>query len=145
MIHQIKKTVIRMSFEEVLDQLKKELNKAGFEAGNATGFRQSDGNDMGYEVKKYRILTVYHPFLYNEMMRISPFEGIVLPCFISVTEIYPGEVALVPFNSTEMIAREIQSSSLQGLATEITGKLTDAIHALEKQQTGTPDLVTSWE
>lgn len=75
------------------------------------------------------------------MQRISPFEGIILPCLISVIETHPGEAALVPYNATEFIVREIQNPSLQNLAAEVTRRLNLAIHALEKEQTGNPDLV----
>jgi hypothetical protein len=78
------------------------------------------------------------------MRRFSPFEGIILPCVVSVIETYPGETALVPYNATEVIVQGIQSPSLLNLATETSKRLARAIQLLEKEQIGTPDLVTSW-
>lgn len=145
MIDQFKKTVIRMSFAAVLDQLKKALRREGFELGGVMEFQHRDEHDTKRTYSQYQVLSVYNPFLSSEMVKISPFEGIILPCFVSVIEIVPGEIALVPVNTTEAIVRDIHSPSLQNLAEETTRRLTKAIHALEKEQTGPPDLVTSWE
>jgi hypothetical protein len=78
------------------------------------------------------------------MLTIAPREGTILPCLISVVEIYPGETMLVPFNVTEVACADNQNSLLQPLATEVTRRVEMAIHALEKKQAGDPDLVTSW-
>lgn len=143
MDNHFKKTTVRMSFEAVLDQLKNELHKEGFDIGGVTAYHDAkDSTGRSYE--KYQILHVYDLFLYNEMLRISPFEGLILPCAVSVIETYPGQVAIVPFNATEFIVRGIQNPSLLNLATEVTRRLGLAIYAVEKLQTGDPDLVTSW-
>lgn len=131
-------TVIRMSFESVLDQLRTELVKEGFEISGITDFQKLRS------AGRYNILSVYHSFLYKEMLTIAPKEGTVLPCLISVVEIYPGESMLVPFNAAEVACEGSQNSLLQALATEVTKRVEVAIHALEKKQTGDPDLVTSW-
>ena len=132
-----------MSFEAVLEKLKSELHKEGFELSAVTVYHQTT-NVAGGTVDKYQIFHVHDLFLYNEMMRIAPFEGIILPCVISVIETHPGEVALIPYNAIESIVEKIQNPSLQNLAAEVTRRLNLVIHAIETEQTHFPDLVTSW-
>lgn len=144
MENHFKKSVVRMPFDAVLDQLKDELRKEGFELDGISDFQQTARKEYSGKIARYNILAVHDPFLYNEMMRISPYDGIILPCLISVIETNPGETAVVPHNPTEMIVREIQSPSLQNLAAEVTRRLALAIKALGHDQTVNPDLVTSW-
>jgi uncharacterized protein (DUF302 family) len=133
-----------MAFETVLDQLRNELYKEGFEVGGITDFQNPNNPKEGVTLGKFVVLAVYDPYLYKEMMKLSPFEGIVLPCSISMIELYPGEIAIVPYNPTEQILQGIENPSLLNLATEVSKRMGLAIHALEKEQTGNPDLVTSW-
>jgi uncharacterized protein (DUF302 family) len=126
-------TVMRMSFESVLDQLRTELVKEGFEISGVTDFQKlqsANGDSTG----RYTILSVYHSLLYKEMFTIAPREGTILPCLISVVEIYPGETMLVPFNVTEVACADNQNSLLQPLAREVTRRVEMAIHALEKNK-----------
>jgi uncharacterized protein (DUF302 family) len=139
-----RKTVIRKSFDTVLNELKTELFKEGFEIGGVTDFQQIAGMQGTISSGKYKILAVYNPYLYKEIIRLSPFEGVVLPGFISVIETYPGEVSVVPYNTTQAIVKGIQNPTLQNLTDELSRRLDLVIHALEAEQTGTPDLVTSW-
>lgn len=99
-----------MSFEAVLDELKNELYKADFDIGAITVYYKAK-NISGRVIDKYHILHVYDHFLYNEMMKIALFEGIIMPCTITVLEKYPGQVAIVPYNATEMIVKEISKSN----------------------------------
>ena len=144
MDNHFRKTVLRLPFEMVLGQLRSELYREGFEVSSVIDLRVPHSDPDGISSRKYKIMVAYHPFLYTEMKRFSPFEGIILPCVISIIETYPGETAVVPYNATESIAQEIQSPSLQNLATEATKRLRRAIQMLEKEQIGTPDLITSW-
>jgi uncharacterized protein (DUF302 family) len=136
-------TVIWMSFESVLDQLKDELFKEGFVISGITDFQKLHLPN-GTSTKQYNVLTVYHGLLHKEMLTIGPIEGMILPCLISVVETRPGETMLALFNVTETVCASSQNSLLRALATEVTRRMEMAIHALEKKETGDPDLVTSW-
>jgi uncharacterized protein (DUF302 family) len=144
MDNHFRKTVLRLPFETVLAHLRTELYREGFEVSSVIDLQVPHSDSFGISSRKYRIMVAYHPFLCSEMRRFSPFEGIILPCVISVIETYPGETALVPYNATEVIVQGIQSPSLLNLATETSKRLARAIQLLEKEQIGTPDLVTSW-
>ena len=143
MIQQVNKTVGRLPFESVLELLKRELCNDGFEVGGITDFQNSSfGSKVTYG--KYKILSTYHPFLYKEMMMVSPAEGAVLPCTISIVELYPGETAVIHFNPTENIAREMSLLSLENLAHEVGKRVDNVIHFLVAVKTKDPDLITSW-
>lgn len=133
-----------MAFEAVLDQLKDELYKEGFQIGGITDFQLPLNGEAGVTTAKYKVLAVYNPFLFKEMMLLAPFQGLILPCNVSVIELYPGETALVPYNVTAQTVRGIHNPSLENLAAEVTRRLELAIHALEREQNKDPDLVTSW-
>ena len=144
MDNHFKKTVIRMSFEAVLDQLKCELYKEGFEPGAIIDLQPFPSTQEGVSSRKYKVMSVYNPILYSEMMAFSPYEGIILSCFISIIETCPGQVTLVPYNATQVIAQAIQCATLQKLADEVTRRLERVVQTLEKSQTLNVELVTSW-
>jgi uncharacterized protein (DUF302 family) len=144
MDNHFRKTVLRLPFETVLAHLRSELYREGFEVSSVIDLQIPHSDAYGVSSRKYKLMVVYHPFLYSEMRRFSPFEGLILPCIISLIETYPGETGLVPYNPTESIVQGIQSPSLLNLATETTKRMTRAIQSMEKEQIGTPDLVTSW-
>jgi len=77
-------------------------------------------------------------------LSFEPLEGIVPPCNITLLELHPGEIQIVPVNPTQLIARNIQNYSLQNIAEEVSRRLEIAIHTLEREPAGTPDLFTSW-
>lgn len=133
MENQFRKTIMQMSFDAALDLLMQELYKEGFELGGQADF-QFTKTESRYSSKKHQVLSVYIPFLYSEMVKIAPFEGIILPCVVSMMEQHPGETTLVPYNATDSIVRGIQCPSLQNLATEVTRRLNLVVHALEKNR-----------
>lgn len=143
MISQSNKTVLRLPFESALDVLKRQLHGEGFEVGGMTDFH-GPGAGMSITNGKYKIVDVYHPSLYKEMLMLSTFDGTVLPCVLSVIELYPGETAVIPYYATEHIARQMSFFALESLAMQVSKKIDDVIHALVSAQTEGPDLVTSW-
>ncbi len=144
MTHVFKKTIIKSSLESLIVQLKEVLAKEGFTITGVTDFQKEFQDRLGTHFKKYKILSVHVPYLSQQMLSFEPLEGVVLPCSITVIEINPGEVEIIPVNATELIARDMQGASLQNLAEEVSRRLERAIHNLEREPTGTPDLFTSW-
>ena len=145
MISLFKKTVIRVSFEALMAQLITALTNEGFTVSGITDFQQEFEANLGIHFKKYKILSVHVPYLSEQMLSFAPLEGVVLPCNITLLELHPGEIEIVPVNPTELIARNIQNAPLQNIAEEASRRLAIAIHTLERQTTGTPELFTSWE
>jgi uncharacterized protein (DUF302 family) len=144
MIHNLEKTVIRNSFGAVIEQLKNELGKQGFECGAITDFQKINCISEEAAGRKYSVLSTYMPSLYRDMLVYAPFPGLVLPCMISLVEVNPGVVEILPYNSTEVIMHSIENPRLQNFANEVSHRLSLAISALEKSQISDPDLVTSW-
>lgn len=143
MVNHVKKMVVRLPFETVLDQLKTELHNDGFEIGGITDFHNAASRFPVTHVK-HKVLAIYHGFLHKEMLLLAPFAGLVLPCSVSVIEWYPGETAIVPYNATEHIAREMSLHSLENIAREVSRRLDDVIQTLENAQSKDRDFVTSW-
>jgi uncharacterized protein (DUF302 family) len=139
-----KKTVVKDSFESLVHQLENALQSEGFTLCGKTDFSHASDKEAAISNGKHQILTAYIPFLYKEMLSLSPFEGIILPCMITVIETHPGVIAVVPFNPTESVIREIHSPSLQNLSGEITRRLELAVQAIRHEESENPDLVTSW-
>jgi uncharacterized protein (DUF302 family) len=144
MVSYLKKTIVRASFDSLVNQLKVELDKEGFEISGMTDFRQVFMDKLNLHFKKYKVLAVHVPLLYQTMIQLAPMEGMVLPCNITIVELYPGKIAVIPVNPVELVADGIQDAPLRNLAEEVSRRLDLAIHGVEGESTGTPDLVTSW-
>lgn len=144
MIQHLEKSVIRDSFEVVIEQLKKELGKQGFEYGDVTDFQKINAPSDNEPGRKYIVLSAYIPPLYRDMLLYAPSPGCVLPCMISVVEVSAGLVEIFPCNTTEAMIQGIENPRLQNFASEVGHRLVLAISALGKSQVRDPDLVTSW-
>lgn len=144
MLGLFKKTIVKIAMEALVEQLKGELAKEGFTITGVTDFQQEFQDKLGTHFKKYKILAVHVPYLSQQMLSFEPLEGVVLPCSVTLIEIHPGEVELIPVNSTALIARDMQDASLQNLAEEVSRRLDRVIKSLEREPSGTPDLFTSW-
>jgi uncharacterized protein (DUF302 family) len=136
--------VVKNSFNSLILQLSEALKNEGFSLGGQTNLSTGVVNKNGVYISNHAVLSAYVPFLYDEMMALAPFEGIILPCLISVIELHPGEIGIVPINPTQSIVAGIDSPSLQNISEEVSRRLERAILAIQQNQTGTPDLVTSW-
>jgi uncharacterized protein (DUF302 family) len=137
------KIIIRMPFNPTLDRLQRELVQEGFEITGKTNFHEAATVPVQAKQKRYTVLTLYHPLLYNEMMAASPFDGIVLPCFVTVVEMHRDETSIVPVNPTHGILENIQSSQLHRLSSEVSIRIERAIRRMEKDQRRANDLTTS--
>ena len=138
------KTFVRISFEDLIIQLKEALEKEGFVVTGILDFQQDLQENLGGHVKKYKILNVHMPYLSQQMLTFALHDGVVLPCSITVIEVHPGEVEIIPANPTALIARNLSDASLQNLAEEVTRRMDVVIQSLERSPMNTPDLYTSW-
>jgi uncharacterized protein (DUF302 family) len=138
------KVIIRMPFDTAIARLQRELANEGFEITGLTDFQHAATISVQITSNKYTVLTLYHPQLYKDLMALSPFEGVILPCFITVAEVHPEETAIVPFNATLDIIHGIQSPQLMHLTAEVSTRIDRAIRVMEKDQHWSPDLTTSW-
>ena len=139
------RVIVRKAFEAVLDQMKEELYNDCFELGGVTDYQDHLNMLKSVTLGKYKVLSVYDPYLYKEMMRLSPEVGLVLPCLVSVAELYPGETAVTFYNPTEHIARDMKLYVLESLALKVSEKLRSTIQTFDSGfREANPDLVTSW-
>ncbi|HEU5292441.1 MAG TPA: hypothetical protein VFU05_17460 [Cyclobacteriaceae bacterium] len=136
------RTEIRMSFEAVLDKLVTSLQREGFVISGITDFHEFNSkSEIAHG--KYKVLSVYLPALYKELMTLCPYDGAILPSYVSVIETYPGQISVVPYSPDGTII-EMQNGSFQSLRAEVAKRLNLAVSALEPKQVKDPDLVTSW-
>lgn len=133
-----------MSFEGLMDKLIEALHREGFVLSCVSDFQETPFEPNGITAGKYKVLSVYIPSLYKQMVLTVPQEGIVIPCSISVIETYPGQIAIVPFNATELATMNLSNSLLLGFVLEVTKRLDHVISTLEQEKANSPDLVTSW-
>jgi uncharacterized protein (DUF302 family) len=138
------KIIIRIPFDRALARLQQEVAQEGFEVPGITNFQRGNAMPVQVTSDKYTVITLYHPLMYKEMMELSPFEGIILPCFVSVVEVHPEETAIVLFNATRNILEGIHSPQLIRLAEEVSHRIDRAIRIIGKDTQWAPDLTTSW-
>lgn len=141
-MERLKKTEVQMSFEAVLHELVTSLQQEGFVISGITNFHEFDAmSEIAHG--KYKVLSIYLPALYKELMMLCPYEGAILPCYVSIIETYPGQISVVPYSPSGGII-EMQNGSFQSLRAEVARKLDLAVSALKTKQVKDPDLVTSW-
>ncbi len=140
-----RKTIMRICFETVVDELISRLQKEGLVLCGVTDYHGQFESKLQIRFRKYKVLAIESLEHAQAMVSLSSVEGIVLPCNITVAEMYPGHIAVIRVNPTAIIARELRNDLLQNVSAEVTRKIDLLIESLGHQATTTPDLVTSWE
>lgn len=140
----LKEVTVRNSFEFVVEELAKRLHDQGFLTQDAIDFHNDSLELDRISDRKYAILPVYSHQLSKEMVALFPTEGVILPCYVSVIENYPGEIQVILYNPMHEIARELHNQCLDSFASEVTSRILGIIHTLQELNVS-PDLVTSWE
>lgn len=136
---------IRISLETLLEELTDLLEREGFIVSGVTDLQRDFLEKLNAHYGKYKILTIHHPHFFRQMLSIAPVGGLVLPCSITLMENYPGDVEVFVFNPAIFLAKEVRNVSLLGKAEEVSRKLNEVIHQLERVSDSIPDLITSWE
>jgi len=139
-----KRTVIKISFDTLVDELRAALSDAGFIISGEADFQKDLLEKLNAHHGKHKILTVHNPRLTLQMLSIEYIMPEVLPCSIVVLEHYPGEVEIISFNPTALLAKGAYDVSLRNKAEEASHQLDSVIHSLERKSASIPDLVTSW-
>lgn len=139
-----RKFVLTSSFESFHKELVTALERQGMVSVLTADFQKAFLRDGQVHTGKYEVLSVYDPKLYTEMVAIAPVRGIVLPCTISIIELYPGKIAVIPVNQTEIISRDMKSEHLRFLAGQVTVKINLVLETMEKEEHGLTSMVTSW-
>lgn len=136
---------MRTCFETLIDELISRLETGGFVLCGVTDYQDLVRNKLHAHFRKYKVLAIESLEHAHAMVSLPSVEGIILPCSVTVAELYPGRVAVVRVNPTEVIARELQNDELKNVSDDVTRKLDLVIGSLGYQETTIPDLVTSWE
>ena len=141
MAHHFKKTMFRMSFDAVVDQLTWELYKEGFVILYTADIRRIFREELHADLQKYEIMSVMIPHLSNELLKMEPFTGMLQPCTITIRDYNPEEVEVTAANPSEWIVQTIDNPGLQNVAEEISRRLNLVIETLSRRPAGIPDRV----
>ncbi|HEX8040305.1 MAG TPA: DUF302 domain-containing protein [Chryseosolibacter sp.] len=139
-----RKTILQTCFETLIDELVSRLETGGFVLCGVTDYQDMVLNKLQMHFRKYKVLAIESLEHAHALVSLSSVEGIVLPCSVTVAELYPGRIAVVRVNPTALIARELQQDELKNVSDEVTRKLDLLIGSLGHQPSTIPDLVTSW-
>lgn len=136
---------IRTSLDTLVDQLSEALLQTGFVICGMTDFQKEHYESLKIHHGKHKILSVDCPAISAEMLTQQEDEGLILPCSISLIELYPGEVSVIVANPTEILASISGNTKLASLARHCSALLENVVKSFEEKFPGPPDLVTSWE
>lgn len=139
-----RKTIMRTCFETLVDELISRLESHGFVLCGVTDYQDMVLSRLRVRFRKYKVLAVESLDHAHAMVSLSSVEGVILPCSVTVAELYPGRIAVVRVNPTAMIARELQNDELKNVSDEVTRKLDLLIGSLDDRSPIIPDMVTSW-
>jgi len=139
MAYHLRKTLFHTSFPAFVEQLAAELYKEGFTILASSDIEKILKESLQINMRKYRIISVIIPHLFNEMLSLHLFTGFVLPCQITVYEKTEHEVELSIVDPTRFMAETVSDSSLQNLADETGRRLNAVLELLSDRPVGAPD------
>lgn len=120
---------LRSSFDEVVDQLIRNLQSQGFGIITNTDMKGILKQKKNIDFRNYKILGACNPEFAYKAMNIEPHVGVMLPCNVVVQEHDNGEVEVSAINPMETIDK-IGVTELNDIAREVSNRLKVAVDAL---------------
>ena len=139
MAYHYRKTLFHTSFGSFVEDLTIELYKEGFMILASSDIRKIFKDILQVKMKKYEIISVIIPHLFNEMLAEQPFTGFVLPCQIAVCETANGEVEVAIVDPSRLMAKTVNNPTLQNITDEISRRLTAVLDLLAHKPVGGAD------
>ena len=139
MAYHYKKTLFHTSFNAFVEDLTVALYKEGFVILASSDIRRILKESLQVNMKKYEIMSVIIPHLFNEMLALQPFTGIVLPSQITVSETSAREVEVSIVDPTRFMAKAVADPTLQNITDEIQRRLNVVVEQLSHKPVGIPD------
>jgi len=140
-----KRTTIRTSLDTLVCQLSDAFTKTGFIVCGMNDFQKEHYDALKIHHNKHKIIWVDYPAISAEMLSQHVGDCVILPCSVSVVELFPGDVSVIITNPTEILASISGNTRLSNLARRVTSLIENVVKDYEKDSSATPDLVTSWE
>lgn len=139
MAYHYKKTLFHTPFNAFVEDLTVALYKEGFVILASSDIRRILKDSLHVNVKKYEIISVIIPHLFNEMLALQPFPGIVLPSQITVSETSAREVEVSIVDATRLMVMAIEDPGFRNITDEIDRRLNIVVEQLSHKPVGVPD------
>jgi len=123
-------TMFDGTFEQAVEAVTGELKKEGFGVLTDIDVKETLKKKIDVEFRKYRILGACSPHFAHKALQSEDKIGILLPCNVIVQETADGKVEVAAVDPI-VAMQSVSNPALEGLATDVRGKLHKVIDALK--------------
>lgn len=116
-------------FQESVEKITGALQKEGFGILTTIDVRETFKKKLNVDFRNYKILGACNPDFALKALTIEPHLGVMLPCNIAVQEEDNGDVIISAINPMETMATSIRNKELEGVAEEVSERLSRAVEA----------------
>ena len=120
---------ITKDFEEAISVLADELKKEGFGILTEIDVKETLKKKIDVDFRKYKILGACNPQFAHKALLAEDKIGVLLPCNFIVQAIEPGLTEVACMNPL-VAMKEVNNSDMEGIAIEVTRKLSNVMEAL---------------
>ena|SRR5688572_24693265 len=118
---------LKMPFQEVLEKITENLEHQGFAVITTMDFQDTFKRTLNIRFRNYKILGACNPLFAYKAISLESHMGVMLPCNIAIQEHENGEVEVSAINPLENLDKNLDTTQLVGLATEIGVRLRAAV------------------
>ncbi len=118
-----------LPYKESIDRITANLGKEGFGILTTIDLKETFKKKLGIEFRNYTILGACNPTFAFKALTIEPTLGVMLPCSVAVQEYDNGEVIISAINPMETMASSIRNKELEGVAEEVSQRLSRAVES----------------
>lgn len=141
----MKKITVAGAFEDIRDQLVNALLKADFSVAEEVSYNEDQLKNTSSHFRKHAVIVVDSSKFSSAMIELNiDLATEVMPCLVSLTELYPGEISIALLNPTAMVAGDEGNWQLESLAHQESILIEKIINSVGGKADKAPDLVTSW-
>jgi uncharacterized protein (DUF302 family) len=120
---------VKEEFELAISSLANELKKEGFGILTEIDVKETLKKKIDVDFRKYKILGACNPQFAHKALMAEDKIGVLLPCNFIVQEIEPGLTDIACMNPL-VAMKEVNNPDMEGIAAEVTRKLSNVMEAL---------------
>jgi uncharacterized protein (DUF302 family) len=121
---------LRLPFDEVVELVLDNLHVQGFNVVHDIDMKDDLRQNLHVPFRNYKILTACHTLLSYKAISLEPHIGTLLPCNVLIQERENGTVEVTAVNLLESLDKNMATTSLEDVATEISDRLRTAVDSL---------------
>ena len=121
-----------LTFDEVLKNTRKALEKAGFEVISEMAMHEYFKQHLGKDINRYVVLGACHASLAFDLLQAENKLGVLMPCNVIVQDVENGQLMEVSIIDPSQVWKETGDETVKQKAMETKERFKTVLHNIQQ-------------